>query len=158
MGVGNVLLSDEGLGVQFLTELENAGLTDNVELLEGGTSGMDLIYLIQEVDFLIIVDAVNAHSEPGALFRFSPGKTKIFPDEFQVSFHQVGIVEILSLADIVGKAPKTLIYGVQPKSMEWSIGLTPEIQAVMPKLKQHVLDEISYINEHGEFRPTPENN
>ena len=149
MGVGNVLLSDEGLGVQFLTELEDAGLTDNVELLEGGTSGMDLIYLIQEVDFLIIVDAVNAHAEPGALFRFSPGKTKIFPDEFQVSFHQVGIVEILSLADIVGKAPK---------SMEWSIGLTPEIQVVMPKLKQHVLDEISYINEHGEFRPTPENN
>lgn len=152
MGVGNLLLSDEGLGVQFLTELKDAKLPENVELLDGGTAGMDLIYLIQDVDFMIIIDAVNAHSEAGALFRFLPDKTNIFPDEVQVSFHQVGIVDILALAGIVGNAPQTLIYGVQPKCMELSMDLTDEIKAVFPKLKKHVLDEISYINENKKFR------
>ena len=155
MGVGNVLLTDEGLGVRFLEELEKSNLPENVELIEGGTTGLDLVHLIQDVDFLIIVDAINAHSEPGAIFRFCPEENKIFPDEFQISFHQVGIVEVLSLAGIIGHAPKTLIYGVQPKSMEWSLELTPEIKAVFPKLLDFVLDEIRYISEHGEFKVMP---
>lgn len=156
MGVGNELLSDEGLGVKFLKELEDAGLPDNVELFEGGTAGLEIIHAIQDFDFLIIVDAVNAHSEPGALFRFRPTDTGVFPEEFQVSFHQVGIIEVLTLAGLVGNAPQTMIYGVQPKTLEWGLELSPDIKAVFPNLKKHVLDEINFILEHGEFLPSPQ--
>lgn len=151
MGVGNVLLSDEGLGVQFLQELNNAHLPDNVELLEGGTAGIELIHLIAEVNFLIIIDAIDAKAESGAIFRFQPEEIQIFPDQYEVSFHQVGILEVLSTANILGKAPQTLIFGVQPKYLDWGMDLSPEIKAVFPRLKDLVLKEIDSILSAGKF-------
>lgn len=152
MGVGNVLLSDEGLGVQFVDLLSQEELPENVELLEGGTAGLELVHLIKEVDYLIIIDAVNAKDEPGAVFRFEPEDIRVMPSQFEVSFHQVGILEVLAMANILGTAPKTLIFGVQPKSLEMGMELSPEIQAVYPKIKDLVLKEIQNIIEHGEFR------
>ena len=152
MGVGNVLLSDEGLGVQFVDLLSQEELPDNVELLEGGTAGLELVHLINEVDYLIIIDAVNAKDEPGAIFRFEPEDIRVMPSQFEVSFHQVGILEVLAMANILGTAPKTLIFGVQPKSLEMGMELSPEIQEVYPRIKDFVLKEIQSINELGEFR------
>lgn len=151
MGVGNVLLSDEGCGVRFLEELEKAELPKNVELLEGGTAGLELVHLISEVDFLIIIDAVNAESEPAALFRFTPEDINIFPEKFEVSFHQVGIIEVLNMAKILGSAPKTLIFGIQPKSLEWGMELSDEVKAVFPRLVDLVKQEIESINQQGIF-------
>lgn len=152
MGVGNVLLSDEGLGVQFLNELTSDALPDNVELLEGGTAGLELVHLIQDVEFLIIIDAINAKDEPGAIFRFEPEKLKILPEQFEVSFHQVGILEVLAMANILGNAPQTLIFGIQPKSLEWGLELSPEVYKVFPKIKDLIFKEFQSIEETGQFR------
>ena len=152
MGVGNVLLSDEGLGVRFLDELSKQTLPPDVELLEGGTAGLELVHLIQEVDYLIVVDAINAKSEPGALFRFQPGDVKVFPDQYEVSFHQIGIVEVLAMANVLGHAPQTLIFGIQPKNLDWGLEVSPEIQALFPRLCELVLEEIDSIRSAGTFR------
>lgn len=151
MGVGNILLSDEGLGVRFLDELAKSTFPDNVELLEGGTAGLELVHLIQDVDFLIIVDALNANSEPGALFRFQPGDLQIMPAQYEVSFHQIGIIEVLTMANVLGKAPQTLIFGIQPKSLEWGLEISPEIQALFPKLTELVHQEIKSIQTQAQF-------
>ncbi len=151
LGVGNELLSDEGLGIHFLKYLGQENLPDNVELLEGGTAGMELIGLIQDTDFLIVVDALNADTTPGELFRFKPQDLKIFPDMFKVSFHQVGILEVLTTANTLGKAPETIIYGVQPKSLDWGMELSPEITAVLLRIKEYVLKDISHIQETLQF-------
>lgn len=151
MGVGNVLLSDEGLGVRFLDELKKTELPENVELLEGGTAGLELVHLIQEVDFLIIVDALNAQAEPGALFRFHPGDIKVFPEQYEISFHQIGILEVLAMAKVLGQAPKTLIFGIQPKSLEWGMDISPEIQALFPRLTDFIMKEIDSIQCEGKF-------
>ncbi|WP_088186297.1 HyaD/HybD family hydrogenase maturation endopeptidase [Desulfosporosinus sp. FKA] len=151
MGVGNILLSDEGLGVRFLDELAHKSLPQNVELLEGGTAGLELVHLIQEIDFLIIIDAINAQSEPGALFRFHPGDIKVFPEQYEVSFHQIGIIEVLTMANILGHAPQTLIFGVQPKKLDWGMELSPEIQSLFPHLTELVLLEIDSILSAGKF-------
>jgi hydrogenase maturation protease len=151
MGVGNILLSDEGLGVRFIDELARKSLPQNVELLEGGTAGLELVHLIQEVDFLIVVDAINAKSEPGALFRFHPGDIQIFPEEYEVSFHQIGIVEVLTMANVLGHAPQTLIFGVQPKNLDWGMEVSPEILALFPRLADLVLLEIDSIQREGTF-------
>lgn len=152
MGVGNILLSDEGLGVHFLKEFAKDSLPDNIELLEGGTAGLELVHLIQEVDFLIIVDAINAKSEPAAVFRFFPEDIKILPERYEVSFHQVGILEVLAMASILGNAPQTLIFGIQPKSLEWGLELSPEILDVFPKIKDLIEQEFISIEETGHFR------
>ncbi|MDP4158981.1 MAG: HyaD/HybD family hydrogenase maturation endopeptidase [Bacillota bacterium] len=151
MGIGNILLSDEGLGVRFLDELSKKSFPENVELLEGGTAGLELVHLVQEVDFLIIVDAINAKSEPGALFRFQPGELQVFPEKYEVSFHQVGIIEVLAMAKVLGHAPQTLIFGVQPKSLEWGMEISPEIQALFPQLTNLILQEIDSIQHKGKF-------
>jgi len=151
MGVGNILLSDEGLGVRFLDELAKKSLPDNVELLEGGTAGLELVHLIQDVDFLIIVDAFNAKAEPGALFRFQPGDLKIIPEQYEVSFHQIGIIEVLAMAKVLGQAPQTLIFGIQPKSLEWGLEISPEIQSLFPRLTELVRKEIDSIQREGKF-------
>ncbi|MCB8818269.1 HyaD/HybD family hydrogenase maturation endopeptidase [Desulfosporosinus shakirovi] len=154
MGVGNILLSDEGLGVRFLDELAKSTFPDNVELLEGGTAGLELVHLIQDVDFLIIVDALNANAEPGALFRFQPGDLQIIPEQYEVSFHQIGIVEVLTMANLLGHAPQTLIFGIQPKSLEWGLEISPEIEALFPRLSELVIKEIHSIQHEGKFGST----
>lgn len=154
MGVGNILLSDEGLGVRFLDELAKNALPANVELLEGGTAGLELVHLIQDVDFLIIIDALNANAEPGALFRFQPEDLQIIPKQYEVSFHQIGIVEVLTMANVLGKAPKTLIFGIQPKSLEWGLEISPEIEVLFPRLTELVLKEIDIIQREGKFAVT----
>jgi len=145
MGVGNVLLSDEGLGVHFLNQLALTSLPPEVELLEGGTAGLELIHLISEVDYLIVIDAINAHAEPGAIFKFHPQDIRVFPEQYEISFHQVGILEVLAMADLLGQAPKTVIFGVQPKNMDWGMSLSPEIEAVFPLLQDYIRSEIASL-------------
>ena len=151
MGVGNILLSDEGLGVRFLDELAKFEFPANVEILEGGTAGLELVHLIQDVDFLIIVDAFNGHAEPGALFRFQPGDLQIIPEQYEVSFHQIGIIEVLSMANLLGQAPQTLIFGIQPKCLDWGLEISPEISALFPRLTELVRKEIDSIQREGNF-------
>jgi hydrogenase maturation protease len=152
MGVGNILLSDEGLGVHLLNELTKMSLPENIELLEGGTAGLELVHLIQEIDFLIIVDAINANDEPGSIFRFQPEEINVLPERYEVSFHQVGIMEVLAMASILGHAPQTLIFGIQPKSLEWGLELTPEISKVFPKVIDLLMQEFHSIEMTGHFR------
>lgn len=144
-------MSDEGLGVRFLDELGKESLPQNVELLDGGTAGLELVHLIQEVDFLIIVDAINANSEPAALFRFQPGDLQVFPEKYEISFHQIGIIEVLAMTKVLGHAPETLIFGVQPKSLDWGMELSSEIQALFPKLTKLILQEVDSIQLVGKF-------
>lgn len=151
MGIGNILLSDEGLGVRFLDDLAKIPLPENVELLEGGTAGLELVHLIKEVDFLIIVDAVNAKAKPGALFRFQPEDLQVFPEKYEISFHQVGIVEVLAMAKILDQSPQTVIFGVQPKSLEWGMDISSEIQDQFPRLADLVMSEIHTIRHEGRF-------
>ncbi|EHQ87990.1 HyaD/HybD family hydrogenase maturation endopeptidase [Desulfosporosinus youngiae] len=151
MGVGNILLSDEGLGVRFLDELAKFEFPANVEILEGGTAGLELVHLIQDVDFLIIVDAFNGHAEPGALFRFQPGDLQIIPEQYEVSFHQIGIIEVLSMANLLGQAPQTLIFGIQPKCLDWGLEISPEISVLFPRLTELVRKEIDSIQREGKF-------
>jgi len=153
LGVGNILLSDEGIGVHMIKELEKESLPENVELIEAGTAGLELAHLIEDADFLIIIDAVNAKASPGQLFRFQPKDITIMPEQFQVSFHQVGILEALSIINLFGNSPPTMIYGVQPKSLEWGLDLTPELAAVVPKIKEYILKEIEHLNKNRQFMP-----
>jgi len=151
MGIGNILLSDEGLGIHFLQQLATTPLPETVELLEGGTAGLELIHLISEIDYLIIIDALNAHTEPGTIFKFRPDDIRIIPDQYEVSFHQVGILEVLAMADLLNQAPKTIIFGVQPKSLDWGLSLSPEVQVSFPRLQEYVLAELESIHNLKRF-------
>jgi hydrogenase maturation protease len=102
--------------------------------------------MLHQIDHLIVVDVVEAGDEPGSLFRFSPDDMN-FPVEQKVSLHQISLIDVLHMAELTGGRPKTVIIGVQPKDVaSWSLELSKELKAVIPKVKDLVFEELRKIH------------
>jgi hydrogenase maturation protease len=145
LGVGNLLLRDDGFGVHLINALKDTGFPDNVTMLEAGTVSHQLIPLLHQIDHLIVIDVVEAGDKPGSLFRFSPDDMK-FPVEQRVSLHQISLIDVLHMAELTGSKPKTVIIGVQPKDVSsWSLELSEELVAVLPRVKELVFEELKKI-------------
>ncbi|KNZ68456.1 hydrogenase maturation protease [Thermincola ferriacetica] len=146
LGVGNILFQDEGVGIHVIQALQKMNLPENVDVIEGGTAGLELLPLIEDYSHMIVVDAVNAGEKPGTLFRFKPDDVTGFPGNIETSVHQLGLLEVLQMGKLIGKLPDTVIIAVQPKSFDWGMELTPELQAKMPQIIDLVFKEIKKIN------------
>jgi len=142
LGVGNLLLSDEGVGVHVAHELMKMELPPDVSVVEGGTDGFRLLNVITEADHLIVVDAVRGGAEPGSIYRFDIGDVRNCPSGFKTSVHQIGILEVIDLSCLIGKTPKTTVIGVEPKSLEMSMELSPEIKAKIPRIIELIFEEL----------------
>lgn len=146
LGVGNLLLGDDGFGVHLVNALKDSVLPENVTLLEAGTVSHQLIPQLHETEYLIVIDAVEAGDTPGSLFRFSPEDMK-FKSEQMASLHQISLVDVLHMAALTGTKPQTIIIGVQPKdTTSWSLELSKELAAVIPRVKELVVEEVNRIN------------
>ena len=142
LGVGNILLSDEGVGVRVVEAMKEIKLPDNVELLDGGTGAFDLLDVMADRDKVIIIDAVKGGGEPGAVYRFSPDDTKA-EVKFLTSVHQISLLDTLSMARITGCSPRDIvIFGIEPREVDWGLELSPEVAAVVPKVIELVLSEL----------------
>lgn len=143
LGVGNELFQDEGVGVHTVRILQTKLTPSNgeVKAIDSGTSP-DIWPLIDGANKLIIVDAVRGGCEPGTIYRFTP--QQIVADRGLItSVHQMGILENLSLMELVGGKPEeTVIIGVEPAELEPGLELSAKLQARMPKIIQTVLGEI----------------
>ncbi len=145
LGVGNLLLGDDGFGVHLINSLAETSFPPNVQLLEAGTVSHQLIPLLREIDHLIIIDVVEAGDAPGSIFRFSPEDMQ-FSKEQMVSLHQISLIDVLMMAEMTGGRPKTIIIGVQPKDVSsWSLELSDEVRAVIPKVKDLIFDELKKL-------------
>jgi hydrogenase maturation protease len=143
LGVGNELFRDEGVGVHAARILQTKlpSSAGDVEAIDGGTSP-DIWSLIDGADKLIIVDAVRGGCEAGTIYRFTP--QQIVADRGLVTLvHQMGILENLSLMELVGGKPdETVIIGVEPAELEPGLELSAKLQERLPKIIQTVLGEI----------------
>lgn len=142
MGVGNILLKDEGIGVHVIRELEKQKLPPNVELIDGATKGLDLLYDIEGAERLIIVDCTLTGEEPGSIFKFKPEDVESVGPEHKISLHDVNLTDVLALARHLGTEPETVIFGVEAKEINWGTEPTPELAAKIPELVELVLKEI----------------
>jgi hydrogenase maturation protease len=142
LGVGNLLLSDEGVGVHVAHELMKMNLPPEVKVVEGGTDGFGLLNIITEANRLIVIDAVKGDAAPGSIYRFDIGEVRHCPSGFKTSIHQIGILEVLDLSELIGRTPYTTIIGVEPKSLEMGMELSPEIKAKIPRVIELILDEL----------------
>ncbi|MHB9093703.1 MAG: HyaD/HybD family hydrogenase maturation endopeptidase [Eubacteriales bacterium] len=142
LGVGNVLLKDEGIGVHVIGAMERIPLPDNVKLVNGGVSGIDLLEVIEEADKLIIVDAIDAGDRPGTVFRFNADEVKGQLREHKTSLHQVDLFDTLKIARFLDRCPETVIIGIQPKDISWGMELTPDLASLVPRIIDLVICEI----------------
>lgn len=142
LGVGNELLSDEGIGVHVVKALQQENsLPPEVEIMEGGTDGFGLINIITACDRLIVIDSIRGGNQPGTIYKFDIEDAPSTPDLFKTSVHQVGILEVIHLSSLIGKTPKTTVIGVEPKSMTTGMELSDEVKAKLPRVIELVKEE-----------------
>jgi len=134
-------LKDEGIGVHLIEYLKNQPLPGNVELIDGATGGFDLMPHILGAEKVVIVDAIRAEGKPGDIYKFTPDdfSTDSFP---KTSLHDITLKDIFQLMQKLGTVPPIVIFGVQPKVMEWGMELSEEIEKILPKLSKLVIEEI----------------
>jgi hydrogenase maturation protease len=142
IGVGNLLLKDEGIGIHTLQALQEIGLPPDVKLVDGGTSP-DLISYTRAGDRLIIVDAAKAGGEPGTIYRFRPEDLAEEKGAL-TSAHELGVVPNLKLMPLLGNRPaEILIIGIEPKETDFGTELSAELRQKLPEIVGVVLGEIT---------------
>lgn len=144
LGVGNVILADEGVGVRVVEALErDYALPAGVVVIDAGTSGMEMLEDMSDLDFLLVVDAIAAGKAPGELVQLRGDEVPVFFRR-NLSPHGIGLSDVLAALEFLGAEPKeTVILGVQPTSLELSTELTPTIAARVPDLVAQVVDELT---------------
>lgn len=143
LGIGNTLISDDGVGVHIVNKLNDEYVfPDNVTLIDGGTKGLDLLPFIEGSDRLLIIDAANFNREPGTIDTVIGDKIPAFLSQ-KLSVHQIGLPDMLFAAKLMGISPAEMcLIGIQPKSMETSTEMSEEIKARFDDLHTKVLDKL----------------
>ncbi|WP_022846124.1 MULTISPECIES: HyaD/HybD family hydrogenase maturation endopeptidase [unclassified Desulfurobacterium] len=147
MGVGNILLGDEGFGVHFIEYFKKRyDVPENVELIDGGTAGIFLSPLIDYIKKLIIIDVVAVDAEPGSLFTYDKEDFYIDNLPLKLSPHQIGLQEVLLLNDIKGSCPEYVkLIGVVPASLEPDTELSPILKEKLKDVEKLVIEELEAL-------------
>lgn len=141
VGVGNLLMKDEGIGIHAIQALEELDLPKNIRLIDGGTSP-DLIAFTRAGEKLIIVDAAKAGGEPGAVYRFRP--EDLADDRADLaSAHEMGVSQNLRLMSLAGTGPlETVIIGIEPADISPGMELSPVLRRKLPEIIKVILEEL----------------
>ena len=144
LGVGNILLKDEGIGVRVVRELEQEYTFEpEIALIDGGTDGPHLTSLVADFDEIIVIDAVEGGEKPGSLYRFTLDQIS-FDIPTHLSIHQMGVLEALNEVKLLGKKPEVTFIGVEPEDISpWGMDLSPVIEEKIPEIITLVLKELS---------------
>jgi hydrogenase maturation protease len=128
-GIGNILLSDDGVGVHAINRLrEEYTFPDFVELIDGGTKGLDLLPLFENKDRILIADAANFKKEPGTIDIVEGDNIPSFLSK-KLSVHQIGLPDTLFAAKLMDITPSEMcLIGIQPKSMDTGTELSEEVK------------------------------
>ena len=143
LGVGNVILKDEGFGVRVAEYLDhNYTFPDSVQIVDGGTLGIELTQYVTGTNKLLVIDSINGGAEPGTVFRFhNDAIMEHFQDK--LSAHEVGIQDVLALLTVTGhKIPDVIVIGAQPFDVEAGVGLSDGMQALLPQIVEQELKDI----------------
>jgi hydrogenase maturation protease len=142
LGIGNILLCDEGVGVRVIEQMREMHLPDDVELVDGGTGGADLLDVLAERQKVIVIDSVQSDCEAGTVLRFT-AEDLVRLNQASMSLHEIGLAESLIMTKQLGCAPEdVVIFGIRPKSTKCGLELSEEIAASIPKAIELVLAEI----------------
>jgi hydrogenase maturation protease len=144
LGIGNILLSDEGAGVKAAEELQNRyDCSDAVEIVDGGTVGFELLPYFENRSHILIIDAVKTGNKPGTIVRIDDP-----PAFFQkkVSPHQIGLADVMGIAVITDNMPQNIaLFGIEPKELSTGLELSPEVDGNLSQLVDMVADELKAI-------------
>ncbi len=142
-GIGNILLSDDGVGVHTLNRLkEEYDLPGYVELIDGGTKGLDLLPLLEDRDKVLIIDAANFKKDPGTIDVVEGDNIPAFLST-KLSVHQIGLPDMLFAAKLMNIMPEEMcLIGIQPESMATSTDMSDVVSKGMKPLLEKVVERL----------------
>jgi len=146
LGLGNLLLGDEGFGVHFVQHLSQRCLFPAaVQIVDGGTLGLGLLETVCSCDHLFVVDVIKTDDEPGSLYRFSRQEmAKRVPPP--TSAHEVEFADVLSMAELLGQAPEVVFLCIVPcRCGAMTLELSPELARRIPQVQQLLLSELAAV-------------
>lgn len=144
LGVGNILMMDEGIGVhairEFWKEKENYDET-LVDFIDGGTFTQDIFYLFEEYEQILLLDVVRAKHEPGTIYSLD--EDDLVKNQNQaLSLHDVDLLDSLNMAGMRGHRPELKIVGIEPAKIDWGTEMTPTLVKAFPSFikvaKKHI--------------------
>jgi hydrogenase maturation protease len=143
LGVGNLLLRDEGFGVHAIRRFaQSYEVTPNVRVIDGGTAGLSLLQAILEASHIIVADVARMGSEPGTVARLD-GEDLSNAFKTKQSAHDWGLGEILLQAKMVGHFPSVTVLAIEPEDMStFALDLSPRLQAALPSFVAKLADEV----------------
>jgi hydrogenase maturation protease len=158
LGIGNLLWADEGFGVRCVEALHRRyTFADHVQLIDGGTQGLNLLHYVQDADALLIFDAIDYGLEPGTLRLVRDDDVPRFMGAKKMSLHQTGFQEVLSLAQLTGKYPQqVLLIGCQPQELEdYGGSLRPVVKTALEEAVSLGIAELERWGARPRVRHTP---
>lgn len=146
LGLGNVLLADDGVGSAAVAELRDRyEPCDGARVLDGGTLGLSLLPYLDQADIVILVDAIRADAPPGSFVRLD-GDDVGPAVATRLSPHQIGVADLLDGARWLDRYPaRVILLGLVPESIELAVGLTPSVARALPGLVTRVVEEAAAL-------------
>ncbi len=142
LGIGNMLMRDDGIGVHVVNALRPHEPLPGADLMDGGTSGVDLVDEIADRPKVIVIDAMDGGGAPGTVYRITPADLMIGREQL-LSLHEYGFLSTMETARQLGCPPRdVVIFGVQPESIELDLEMSPAVAAAVPKVVALVLKEL----------------
>ena len=142
LGIGNLLLKDEGVGIHLVRKLADVLDRSDIDIIDGGTDPDIVSCIGDNVEKLIVIDAANTGDQPGTIFRFNIDDLESGLPE-AVSLHEIGIVDSIKMMSLIGKRPNNVtIIGIQPETVDFGLELSPALSEKLPKIIEIVLSEI----------------
>ncbi|RLA07055.1 MAG: hydrogenase 2 maturation endopeptidase [Gammaproteobacteria bacterium] len=146
LGMGNILMQDEGIGVRAVELFSSQyNFPENVNVMDGGTTGIELYNPIINCDYLIVTDAINSGDKDGSLIRIANEQIPAF-FQTKLSNHQLGLSDLLALMRLKDTTPKQVILiGMVPYLLENKLGLSSQAQKNIPKMVVMIVDELNKL-------------
>ncbi len=148
MGIGNMLLTDDGVGVFAAQTLMEEKFPENVTVIEAGTFTQDVFYLFEGYETILVLDIVHAKGEPGTIYRLS--ESDLVDNEKQrLSIHDIDLIDSLNMAELLhGKRPNLQVIGMEPADyLTWNVGLSPKVQAKFDDFLNVARKEIATLSQ-----------
>jgi hydrogenase maturation protease len=141
IGIGNILLKDDGVGVHVIKELENEKLPSTTLLVDGGTSTLDTLGFFLDYKRVIIVDCLRAGLKPGTIYKIKPEDIKNYKKE-NLSIHDVQILDVAKMANMMGRYPQIVIFGIEPEEIALGLEMTDTMISKVPEIIFNIRKEL----------------
>ncbi len=150
LGIGNILMRDEGVGVHVVRRLGEVDLPSDVEIMDVGVAGIGIIHFMEGAERVIFVDAADMGKPPGEMSFFRPCDVREDRrDNPDFSLHDIGLLGVLELASSLDRRPEVFILGIQPADLSYGIGLSEELSERLPDIVKFLADKVEELAKLG---------